>query len=79
MAVITRIIEFPIESVVEADYTTTVLKNITVKIIVTTPNKYGVFKIITQIGDETPNVRETSIKNENVVKSIKPKDLYPLK
>jgi len=35
---------------------------------VTTPNKYGIFKIITQIGDEISIIRLISINNENIVK-----------
>jgi len=47
----------------------TTLKTVTVKITVTKPNEYGKFEIITQIGDESPNRRITSINNEKIVKT----------
>lgn len=64
----TRIIEFPIDAIVDSDMTIRVFKTVTVKIIVTKPNKDGEFSIITQIGDESPNTKITNIKNNNIVK-----------
>ena len=71
MSTNTRILEFPMGTIVEADGTITVHNNITIKVSVTTPNEYGVFKIITQIGDEMPIERITNIKNERIVKEIR--------
>lgn len=47
----------------------TTFKTVIVKITVTKPNEFGEFEIITQIGDETPNRRITTINNEKIVKT----------
>lgn len=44
-------------------------KKVSISIEVTEPNEFGVFKIITEIGNETPVERLTTINNTNIVES----------
>lgn len=64
-----RAIVFDVDVVLGKDYEALECKTICVEIEVTKPNKDGIFKIITKIGDETPTERIVSIDNNKIVKT----------
>jgi hypothetical protein len=62
-----RVLEFSVGANIENNIIIG-LKTVKIEVEVTDPNEYGVFQIITKIGDETPNIRISSINNKNIVK-----------